>query len=86
MFDIGFVELMFCAIVGLVVLGPEKLPNAIRSIAKGVKSVKQVITNLSAELSNELHLSEVSELGDKVSKSEKQLNKATSQVTKNIID
>ncbi|WP_159217753.1 Sec-independent protein translocase protein TatB, partial [Klebsiella pneumoniae] len=34
MFDIGFWELVLIAIVALVVLGPERLPHAIRSVAK----------------------------------------------------
>ena len=30
MFDIGFFELLIIAVLGLVVLGPERLPGAIR--------------------------------------------------------
>ena len=32
MFDIGFWELLLIAIIGLVVLGPERLPVAIRTV------------------------------------------------------
>ena len=31
MFDIGFSELLLIAIIGLLVLGPERLPTAIRT-------------------------------------------------------
>jgi sec-independent protein translocase protein TatB len=40
MFDIGFFELLIIAVVGLVVLGPERLPGAIRSTMKTVRSIK----------------------------------------------
>ncbi|EGQ9935398.1 twin-arginine translocase subunit TatB, partial [Vibrio vulnificus] len=36
MFDIGFWELVLIFVVGLVVLGPERLPHAIRSVARFV--------------------------------------------------
>ncbi|WP_286876008.1 twin-arginine translocase TatA/TatE family subunit, partial [Marinimicrobium sp. UBA4509] len=32
MFDIGFFELLIIAIVGLVVIGPERLPEAARAV------------------------------------------------------
>ena len=31
MFDIGFAELLLVAVVGLLVIGPERLPEAIRT-------------------------------------------------------
>ena len=31
MFDIGFAELLLIAVVGLLVIGPERLPSAIRT-------------------------------------------------------
>ena len=43
MFDIGFSELVVVGIVALVVLGPEKLPGAIRTatITHGLRRRKQ---------------------------------------------
>ncbi len=40
MFDIGFWELVIIGIIGLVVLGPERLPTAIRSVRAWVNKVK----------------------------------------------
>ena len=34
MFDIGFFELLLVLLVGLVVLGPKRLPEAIKSISR----------------------------------------------------
>ena len=33
MFDVGFWELVLCAVVALIVLGPERMPVAVRSVA-----------------------------------------------------
>lgn len=54
MFDIGFWEVSFCGLIGLLVLGPDKLLSTIRSLSKLINSVKQMATQLSADLSKEL--------------------------------
>ncbi|NTS76955.1 twin-arginine translocase subunit TatB [Catenovulum sp. SM1970] len=59
MFDIGFWELMFIAIIGLLVLGPEKLPGAIRSVTSTFRSVKQTANALKSELNHELRVQEL---------------------------
>lgn len=58
MFGIGFWEMLFCGVIGLIVLGPEKLPNAIRSVSNGIKSAKHIADGLTKELKSELNLSE----------------------------
>ncbi len=37
MFDIGFSELLLIAVIGLVVLGPERLPVAVRTVAGWIR-------------------------------------------------
>ncbi|MEZ9925525.1 Sec-independent protein translocase protein TatB [Vibrio breoganii] len=76
MFDIGFWEMLFCAVLGLVVLGPEKLPSAIRSAAKFIKSAKNIAAQMTDELSKELDTKAV----------EKQLIKVKQQATKDLMD
>ena len=53
MFDIGFWELMIIAVIGLVVLGPERLPTAIRTVRHWVKTVRQFSSSVQAELKEE---------------------------------
>ena len=44
MFDIGFFELLLVLLVGLVVLGPKRLPEAIKSISRSLlRLMKQAI-------------------------------------------
>ncbi|WP_163130626.1 Sec-independent protein translocase protein TatB [Agarivorans sp. Alg241-V36] len=54
MFDIGFWEMLFCGVIGLIVIGPDKLPSALHSISKVIKSLRQTASHLSAELGKEL--------------------------------
>jgi len=60
-FDIGFWELVLISVVGLVVLGPERLPVAIRSISKFVGQAKSMANSLKDELSHELKVQELQE-------------------------
>lgn len=61
MFDIGFWEIMLISIVGLVVLGPKRLPIAIRSVLKWVNTAKNMANSVKSEISQELKLHEMNE-------------------------
>ncbi len=59
MFDIGFTELLLIAVVALVVLGPEKLPVAVRTIGLWIGKVKRTVSGIQTEISEELRLDEM---------------------------
>lgn len=61
MFDIGFWELVLISVVALVVLGPERLPHAIRSVAKFVATAKGMANSVKEELTQELKVQELQE-------------------------
>ncbi|MCG9598960.1 Sec-independent protein translocase protein TatB [Vibrio sp. Isolate25] len=61
MFDIGFWELVLISVVGLVVLGPERLPHAIRSVSRFVGAAKKMANSVKDELSHELKVQELQE-------------------------
>lgn len=61
MFDIGFSELVVLFIVGLVVLGPQRLPVAIRTVMGWVRTIRGLAANVQSELSQELKLQELQE-------------------------
>ncbi|HEX8229583.1 MAG TPA: twin-arginine translocase TatA/TatE family subunit [Chloroflexia bacterium] len=42
-FGMGFGEIMLIALVALIVLGPERLPEAARSIGKGIAEVRRAV-------------------------------------------
>lgn len=61
MFDIGFSELVLVFIVGLVVLGPQRMPVAIRTVMKWVRTIRGLAANVQNELAQELKLQELQE-------------------------
>ncbi|CUA85674.1 Sec-independent protein translocase protein TatB [Pseudidiomarina woesei] len=61
MFDIGFWELLVIAVLGLIVLGPERLPGALRSMQRGFTKVREFSSNVQAELKHELRIKELHE-------------------------
>jgi sec-independent protein translocase protein TatB len=61
MFDIGFWELVVISVIGLVVLGPERLPNAIRSVMHWVTTAKNMANSVKTEVTQELKLHEINE-------------------------
>jgi sec-independent protein translocase protein TatB len=46
-------------IVGLVVLGPERLPVAIRTVSRWIKTIKSVANSVKAEVNEELRIHEL---------------------------
>lgn len=59
MFDIGFWELLLIGVIGLVVLGPERLPTAIRTVRGWIRGVRRFSDNVKTELSEELRIQEL---------------------------
>ena len=53
-FGIGIAELFFIAIIALVVLGPERLPGAIREVMKVVRTLRNLTTELTSQFSDEI--------------------------------
>ena len=59
MFDIGFWELVVIGVVALVVLGPERLPVAIRTASHWIKLIRSTANSVKSELEQELKLQEL---------------------------
>ena len=54
MLDIGFTELLLVAVIALVVLGPERLPKAIRTTAYWVGKIRRSFQSVKEELEREI--------------------------------
>lgn len=55
----SFWELVLCGVVALIVLGPERLPSAIRSTSKFINGIRQFGQQMKAELGDELRAHEL---------------------------
>ena len=59
MFDIGIFELFLVLLIGLVVLGPGRLPEAVKSVTRSMKWIKKTITSTKEEVSKNIGLDEI---------------------------
>jgi sec-independent protein translocase protein TatB len=59
MFDIGFPELMLVSIVALLVIGPDKLPAAVRTLALWVGRFRRSLASIKAEIEQEIGADEI---------------------------
>jgi len=73
MFGMGFGEILLVAILAIIFLGPEKLPETMVNIAKFFRSIKANITEAKDALESEINIAEMKqdaiEYKDKIQKS-----------------
>ena len=59
MFDIGFQELVLIGVVALVVIGPERMPAAVRTVALWIGRLKRSFNALKTEIEKEVGADEI---------------------------
>jgi sec-independent protein translocase protein TatB len=59
MFGMGFMEIFLILIVGIIALGPEKLPSAVVDIAKFFKKLKSGIDEAKSTIDSQMQISEI---------------------------
>ncbi len=59
MFDIGGFELLLIAVVGLLVIGPERLPETLRTLGLWLGRLRRSFTSVKAEIEKEIGMDEV---------------------------
>ena len=65
MFGMGITEILLIAIVAVIALGPEKLPDAMVKIARLFNSVKKGLNDAKTTLDNELNIKELKDEANK---------------------
>ena len=80
MFDVGFAEIFLLALIGLIVLGPEKLPRVARTLGGLVRRARTSWYSLRRSIEAELAAADVSEslkeTGRELEKTRQDLDKA----------
>ena len=56
MFEVGFSELLLVGVVALLVLGPERLPVAARTLGRGLGQARQAMHALRTQVEREIEL------------------------------
>ena len=59
MFDIGFSELLIVAVLTLIVMGPERLPETVRTLSLGVGRLRQFLSSARSEIEDEVGIDEI---------------------------
>jgi sec-independent protein translocase protein TatB len=59
MFDVGFSELILIAIVGLLVIGPERLPETIRVTTRWMRNIRRSFEQAKRDVEQELGVDEI---------------------------
>jgi sec-independent protein translocase protein TatB len=60
MFDVGFAELFLLALIGLLVLGPERLPGVARTVGGFVRKARMSWNSLRSTIETELAEADIS--------------------------
>ena len=59
MFQVGFLEIAIILILGLLIIGPKRLPDLIKTILKFYKKVQKQISNLKSDLEKDIGTEEI---------------------------
>ena len=59
MFDIGFSEIMVVAVISLLIMGPERLPETVRTLSLWLGRVRQFVSSAREEIEDEVGIDEI---------------------------
>ncbi|NPA10711.1 MAG: twin-arginine translocase subunit TatB [Epsilonproteobacteria bacterium] len=83
MLDIGFPEFMFIIIIAIIVLGPDKLPEALKTTGKFIGKIKRMWRDATSDIRRELELEEMKE---EMKKYKEELEKLQKKVDTDVSD
>ncbi len=88
MFDAGLFEMLVIFTLGLLVLGPERLPKVARVIGRWIGQARRAVTRLNNDIERELALEEIRrfqrESEEKIRESERKLRESEQQVRREV--
>ncbi|MDR0746884.1 MAG: Sec-independent protein translocase protein TatB [Helicobacteraceae bacterium] len=80
MFGIGFGEFLLVAVVAIVFLGPEKLPDAMVKCARFFRQVKKSLSEAKTAFDQEINLSELKRDALEYKESVEKMTRETAQI------
>ena len=62
MFDVGMFEMIMIGVIALLILGPERMPEAARAAGRWVGKARSFITGIKADVASQMSVAELNEL------------------------
>lgn len=84
MFDVGFSELMVIALVGLIVIGPERLPKVARTAGHLLGRLQRYVSDVKSDISREMQLDELKKLQAQVQEQARDLDRQINDQMKTV--
>ncbi|GEM_PF-399080 len=81
MFDVGFWELSLIGVLALVILGPERLPVAARTLGRWVRRGRRFVSNFGEELTGD---SSIADLREEVRKMRSEIEEQTRETINDV--
>ncbi len=79
MFNFGISELMIIAIVGLIVIGPERLPRVARTLGHLVGRMQRYVSEIKADINREVELDELRKLQSSMKEAAQEIEESVSK-------
>lgn len=76
MFDVGFWEIALISLIALLILGPERLPRAARSLGMWVGKARRMLAEVKRDIDRELDAADLKEVQDIKSEVEQTVNES----------
>lgn len=84
MFDVGFTELMVIALVGLIVIGPERLPKVARTVGHLLGRLQRYVGDVKSDISREMQLEDLKKLQAQVTEQARDLERQVNDQMKTV--
>jgi sec-independent protein translocase protein TatB len=82
MFDIGFSEIVVIAVVALIVIGPERLPKAARTLGHLFGRLQRYVNEVKSDISREMELDELRKLQQQVQSAARDIETSVSSAAR----
>jgi sec-independent protein translocase protein TatB len=79
MFNFGVMEMMVIAVVGLVVIGPERLPKVARTLGHIFGRMQRYVSDVKSDISKEMQLEELKALQKSMKETAEEIQDSVSQ-------
>lgn len=86
MFNFGISELMIIAVVGLIVIGPERLPKVARTLGHLFGRMQRYVTEIKADINREVELDELRKLQSSMKEAAQEIEESVSKQVNYIED